>query len=100
MQKYIFFCIIYHHLTLFQKKGLLSVKGIVCYVCGNEEFLPPLEVEEEKELLVRKEVGDSLATEKLIEHNLRLVAYIARKFDNANIDYVVEQAVKNAEKGA
>ena len=72
---------------LFQKKGLLSVKGIVCYVCGNEEFLSPLEVEEEKELLVRKEAGDSLATEKLIEHNLRLVAYIARKFDNANIDY-------------
>ncbi|MBQ8909195.1 MAG: sigma-70 family RNA polymerase sigma factor [Clostridia bacterium] len=72
---------------LFDKKGLLSVKGIVCYVCGNEEFLPPLEVEEERELLLQKENGDSHAVEKLVEHNLRLVAYIARKFDNTNIEY-------------
>ncbi|MBE7074073.1 MAG: sigma-70 family RNA polymerase sigma factor [Clostridiales bacterium] len=73
--------------TLFDKKGLLSVKGIVCYVCGNEEFLPPLEVEEERNLLDAKENGDTFAVEKLVEHNLRLVAYIARKFDNANIEY-------------
>lgn len=72
---------------LFHRKGFLSLKNIVCYVCGNEEFLPPLEVEEEAKYLELKEQGDERATEKLVEHNLRLVAYIARKFDNASIDY-------------
>lgn len=72
---------------LFHKKRFLSVENIVCYVCGNEEFLPPLDVEEEAKFLVLKEQGDEGATEKLVEHNLRLVAYIARKFDNASIDY-------------
>lgn len=72
---------------LFHKKSLLSAKNIVCYICGNEEFLPPLESDEELVLLARKENGDQEATEKLIEHNLRLVAYIARKFDNTGIDY-------------
>ncbi len=72
---------------LFHRGSLLSAKNIVCYVCGNEEFLPPLESEEEASLLQRKENGDSQATEILIEHNLRLVAYIARKFDNTGIEY-------------
>lgn len=72
---------------LFHRKSLLSAKNIVCYICGNEEFLPPLDSEEEAILLQRKEAGDNEATEKLIEHNLRLVAYIARKFDNTGIDY-------------
>ena len=73
--------------NMFHKKNLLNVENIVCYVCGNEEFLPPLEIEEETMYLALKEKGDEKATEKLIEHNLRLVAYIARKFDNASIDY-------------
>jgi len=73
--------------NLFHKKGLLNSKNLVCYICGNEEFLPPLESEEEALLLTLKENGDESAAEKLIEHNLRLVAYIARKFDNTGIDY-------------
>ena len=72
---------------LFHKRSLLSAKNIVCYICGNEEFLPPLDSDEEAVYLMRKENGDAEATEKLIEHNLRLVAYIARKFDNTGIDY-------------
>ena len=72
---------------LFHKRSMLVAKNIVCYVCGNEEFLPPLTSDEEEALLARKELGESEATEKLIEHNLRLVAYIARKFDNSGIDY-------------
>lgn len=73
--------------NLFHKSELLNVKGIVCYVCGNEEFLPPLEIEEENKYLLLKENGDNSATEKLVEHNLRLVAYIARKFESTGIDY-------------
>ena len=66
--------------NLFHRKNLLDVKNIVCYVCGNEEFLPPLDSDEENRLLILKDNGDLSATEKLIEHNLRLVAYIAKKF--------------------
>lgn len=73
--------------NLFHKKERIDVKNIVCFICGNEEFLPPLDSEEEYELLLKKEMGDEKATQKLIEHNLRLVAYIAKKFENTNIDF-------------
>lgn len=72
---------------IFHKRSLLNAKNIVCYICGNEEFLPPLDADSEMELLLRKEQGDNEAVEKLIEHNLRLVAYISRKFDNSGIEY-------------
>ena len=72
---------------LIHKDHLLSAKNIVCYICGNEEFLPPLSSDEEARLLELKEQGDVHANERLIEHNLRLVAYIARKFENTGIDY-------------
>lgn len=72
---------------LFNRDNLLSARHIVAYVCGNEEFLPPLESEEELRLLELKEQGDVRATERLIEHNLRLVAYIARKFENSGLEY-------------
>lgn len=71
---------------LFHRKSLLKVENIVCYICGNEVFKPPLEAEEEERLLALKEEGDLSATEKLIEHNLRLVAYIAKKFEGCKID--------------
>ena len=73
--------------NLFHRKNLLDAKNIVCYICGNDEFLPPLESEEENRLLLLKEQGDLRATEKLIEHNLRLVAYIAKKFENTGIEF-------------
>lgn len=73
--------------NLFHRKNLLDVKNIVCYVCGNEEFLPPLDSEQEYQLLLKKEKGDIAATEKLIEHNLRLVAYIAKKFESSGIEF-------------
>ena len=73
--------------SLFGKGKFLKAKNIVCYICGNEEFLPPLEIEEEMRLLSLKEEGDASATERLVEHNLRLVAYIAKKFDNTGIDF-------------
>lgn len=72
--------------NLFHKKNLLNVENIVCYICGNEAFKPPLEIEEEERLLTLKEQGGLSATEKLIEHNLRLVAYIAKKFEGCKIE--------------
>lgn len=50
---------------LFHKNSLLDEKNIVCYVCGNEEFLPPLDSDEETRLLLLKEevrhIGDRKA---------------------------------------
>lgn len=58
-------------------------KGIY-YINGTEVLPPPLEKEEENEIICR--MGeDELARQKLIEHNLRLVVYIAKRFENTGI---------------
>jgi RNA polymerase sporulation-specific sigma factor len=56
------------------------------YYLGNHEALPPpLSSEEEMALLSQLETGDINVRNKLIERNLRLVVYIARKFDNTGV---------------
>ena len=72
---------------LFSKHNLLDAKGIVCYICGNEALPLPLDPEEERMLVQQAENGSDFAREKLIEHNLRLVVYIAKKFENTGIDF-------------
>lgn len=64
--------------------GLLSPKAIY-YVGSSEALPPPLSVEEEGALLGRLQRGDDSVKNTLIERNLRLVVYIARKFDNTGI---------------
>lgn len=49
---------------------------------SNEVFPEPLNAHDEEECIRKKEEGDSQARNKLIEHNLRLVAHIVKKFDN------------------
>ena len=68
-------------------KGLLfPVEGDLHYIGGNDVLPPPLEADEEAEcidkLVNEKDTG---AKSKLIEHNLRLVVYIAKKFDNTGV---------------
>ncbi len=62
---------------------------VVDYVCGSGEALPlPLSAEEEQKALrslVEEEEKES-AKSLLIQHNLRLVVYIAKKFDNTGVD--------------
>ena len=53
---------------------------------SNNVFLDPLSKEEEEELLNRLKNNDKDARNKLIEHNLRLVAHIFKKFDYKNVD--------------
>lgn len=56
------------------------------YLNGGETLPAPLSPEEEKELVAKLSEGDKSAREKLIEHNLRLVVYIAKKFESSNVD--------------
>lgn len=57
----------------------------VCYIGGAEVLPPPLGAQEEAEALVKCAAGDEDARNLLIEHNLRLVVYIARKFENTGV---------------
>lgn len=53
------------------------------FFVGSTDILPPpLEKEEEIELVIKCQQGDIKARNKLIEHNLRLVVFIAKKFEN------------------
>lgn len=53
---------------------------------SNNVFLDPLSSEEEEECIRKANMGDKIARNKLIEHNLRLVAHIVKKFDYKNVD--------------
>ena len=69
-------------------KRLQDMLGItrrqtVFYICGNDVLPPPLSREREAELL--ECMGDESARAELIEHNLRLVVYIARRFENTGV---------------
>lgn len=55
------------------------------YYVGGGELLPPLNRQEERRLLVAFRAGSLRAREQLIEHNLRLVVYLARRFENTGI---------------
>ena len=67
-------------------KKLFAPKGHLYYV-GNGESLPmPYTEEEENERIVKLSEGDEKIKNELIEHNLRLVIYIARRFDNTGVD--------------
>ncbi len=67
---------------------LVRIKSLIddeVYYIGGSETLPaPLTPQEEAELLARLGTDESVKT-ALIEHNLRLVVYIARKFENTNV---------------
>ena len=65
--------------------GLLARRGIF-YIGGSDTLPPPLERAEEAELIARMDAGDESVRGTPIERNLRLVAYIARRFENTGIN--------------
>ncbi len=65
---------------------LFGSKNYLYYVNGSETLPNAYSIEEEAEKLKLLELGDESVKKDLIEHNLRLVVYIARKFDNTGID--------------
>ena len=74
-----------------RQMGWVEIVDTVDYVCGNGEALPlPLSPQEEGETLKKMLDGENAEREKakaeLIQRNLRLVVYIARKFENTGVD--------------
>ena len=63
-----------------------TAESIMCYVCGDKALPQPLAAEEESLLLSEIKNGNMTARDRLIEHNLRLVVYIAKKFETSGID--------------
>ena len=76
--------------VLFLKEQLFVILGIqpppVFYIGGSDTLPPPLEREEEETAIRALDVGDDAARRLLIEHNLRLVVFIARRFENTGIN--------------
>ena len=69
-------------------KKLLGIpeKSILYYITGTDALPMPLSPEEEADAMRRLSEGDNEVKSVLLEHNLRLVVYIARKFDNTGVD--------------
>ena len=70
--------------ALLTRLGLV-LPGKIMYIGGSDTLPAPLKREEESALIARLGEGDTAARNLLIEHNLRLVAYIARRFENTGI---------------
>lgn len=65
--------------------GLLPNEGIF-YIGGSDILPPPLKGQQEADTLEALERGSEEAKQQLIEHNLRLVVYIARRFENTGVN--------------
>ncbi len=72
-------------IKLLKHWGILK-KPVIYYIGGSEALPPPLTGDEEVFYLHKLEMGDPAVKTVLIERNLRLVVYIARKFENTGIN--------------
>ena len=68
-------------LELLQTLGILRQNNIY-YIGGSDVLPPPLKGPQEQAVLEALEQGQEWAKQQLVEHNLRLVVYIARRFEN------------------
>lgn len=74
----------------FLRESIMSILGIqpppVFYIGGSDTLPPPLGKAEEEAAISALDTGDEKARRLLIEHNLRLVVYISRRFENTGIN--------------
>ena len=63
----------------------MGIIWLILGLSGTQNFPPPLPPKTETELFIKMKQGDDAARTRLIEHNLRLVVYLARKFENTGI---------------
>lgn len=71
---------------LFLISSILSKVSVLFYVGATDVLPPPLSKEEEEFYLTMASDGDLFARDKLIEHNLRLVVFLAKKYENTRVD--------------
>lgn len=67
------------------KIGLIPTQEVY-YIGGSDILPPPLKGKQEQQALEQLEQGDENAKQLLIEHNLRLVVFIARRFENTGVN--------------
>ena len=77
--------------------GIFAFAG---HITGGSSFPEPLSPEEEKDCIARLEAGDAEARRLLIEHNLRLVAHIAKKYTTPKRDADDVMSLRSEKKQA
>lgn len=65
---------------------LCALKNVLFFVGAADKLPEPLSKESEEFYLVMAQDGDVMAKDKLIEHNLRLVVFLAKKYENVKVD--------------
>ena len=66
-------------------RKLIRKESAIHYIGGSDVLPPPLKGQQEQTALKALEQGDPAAKQLLVEHNLRLVVYISRRFENTGI---------------
>ena len=66
--------------------NIINRSNVLFYVGATDKLPEPLSKEAEEYYLVMASDGDLMARDKLIEHNLRLVVFLAKKYENTNVD--------------
>lgn len=72
-------------IQIIRSHGRQNTESRIYFLNGSPVLPPPLSKDEETKLISEIAAGDEAAREKLIVHNLRLVVYIAKKFENASV---------------
>jgi len=67
-------------------KKLFSKFSELFYIGSTDKLPPPLSKDEEEYYILQASDGDIFARDKLIEHNLRLVVFLAKKYENTGVD--------------
>lgn len=76
----------YVRIQRFLARWGLKLPGKIMYIGGSDTLPPPLTRDEESVLIARMGEGDETVKSQLIERNLRLVVYIARRFENTGVN--------------